>query len=243
MNAAQVAALRKRLDLTAAAFAGLVGSDVRSVRRWEAGDVAPGGASLVVMACLVEAVGKGGDAVVDVLRQGAALGGLAPLLGGLLRDAAALAIHVPLEPEEVQVMDHWAHRTRGTHAQLLRGLLEAVVEDERELMMAAAAAGLPGYEAVAEREGIVPGAARGFPGFPDVVVEPDGFVRLPQLELDGHVDEGPESLRVAARREAKEAAAAAEDAELAAGGGVRVGMVEAGSEEEALRALFTPEGG
>lgn len=239
MNAAEVASLRKRLDLTAAAFAGLVGSDVRSVRRWEAGDVAPGGASLVVMSCLVGALEKGGDAVVDVVRQGAALGGLAPLLGGLLQDAAALAIHVPLEPEEVQVMDHWAHRTRATHAQLLRGALEVVLEDERELMRAAAAAGLPGYEVVAEREGIVPGAARGFPGFPNVVVEPDGFVRLPRLELDGHDDEGPASLHAAARREAREVAAEKEDAAL----GVRTDVVEVDGEEEALRALFTPEGG
>ena len=84
--------------------------------------------------------------------------------------------------------------------------------------------------------------------------EADGFVRLPQLELDGHDDEGPASLHAAARREAREVAAAAEDAALLEGGsggldggvepreGETVHVGVAGSEEEALCMLLTPEG-
>lgn len=91
--------------------------------------------------------------------------------------------------------------------------------------------------------------------FPSLLpnAEPDGFVRIPKLVLDGHQDEGPRSMHDAARRDRLEREVALEDAQLAAlegPGGPGEAAVASGEptvesvlvdgEEKALQALFSP---
>ena len=85
-DAKRIRALRKRLGLDPAAFGRLVGADVRSVYRWEAGPIRPTGAAEAVLNGIDESL-KSSDNVseiIQVLVGAAAIGGLAFLLVKLL---------------------------------------------------------------------------------------------------------------------------------------------------------------
>lgn len=80
--------LRRRLGFTQAAFAQLVGADLRSVIRWER-DVEPSGAPAAVILALSIALDRAGRAessMVKWLQQQAQLGGLANMLLTLLTE-------------------------------------------------------------------------------------------------------------------------------------------------------------
>lgn len=77
--------LRARLGLEVPSFARLVGSDARSVRRWEAGIARPCGSSAAVIAGLTEALDRD-EGFAAVCRTTARVGGLAYLLVRLAAD-------------------------------------------------------------------------------------------------------------------------------------------------------------
>lgn len=86
---APVQALRERLGLSQVEFARLIGATERSVRGWEAGERAPQGSSLAVLAGIQSALDDArtrdlGDRMVDALQRAATGGGLAHLIYRML---------------------------------------------------------------------------------------------------------------------------------------------------------------
>ena len=87
MKAAEIFELRQRLGSDRIAFAKIVGVDLRTVSRWEAGKVAPTGSSLAVMLALQEKLSVDpakAEEVRKLVASAAGMGGLAYLVLKLL---------------------------------------------------------------------------------------------------------------------------------------------------------------
>lgn len=87
MNASEVSALRILLKMDKPTFAKFLGTDVRTVSRWESGQAEPSGSSEAVMVGVREGLQKGSgdaDAMIKVILAAVAVGGLAYLLVKLL---------------------------------------------------------------------------------------------------------------------------------------------------------------
>jgi transcriptional regulator with XRE-family HTH domain len=79
--------IREKLELTQEEFATLVGADVRSVARWEAGDCEPTGTSKQVLAAILAIMQKqpeNAEALKKLLSFYAKLGGLAFMVFDLI---------------------------------------------------------------------------------------------------------------------------------------------------------------
>lgn len=82
-NPDDVKSMRRRLNLSQAEFAKLLGVDVRSVSRWENGESKPTGAAEAVMAGLKEKLDRDPDStqkIVSAIAAAVAIGGLAYLI-------------------------------------------------------------------------------------------------------------------------------------------------------------------
>lgn len=95
MNAGEVTALRVKLGLTKPSFARLVGCNLRTLNRWEDGEVKPKGTSSAVMRGFIRALEntESHDAIVAILQDTAHIGGLSYLLIRLLDNAVRNGAH------------------------------------------------------------------------------------------------------------------------------------------------------
>jgi len=87
MNATKVRALRDRLGLDRGTFARLCGVDVRSVYRWESGEVEPQGVSLALLLAIhdqIKVPSAHAERVVRFLADTARMGGFALVVSRLL---------------------------------------------------------------------------------------------------------------------------------------------------------------
>jgi DNA-binding transcriptional regulator YiaG len=86
MDANEVTDLRTRLKMDKTTFAKFLGTDVRTVTRWEKGEATPSGPAEAVMVGVRESIQKQGDAdaIIKVILGAVAVGGLAYLLVKLL---------------------------------------------------------------------------------------------------------------------------------------------------------------
>ena len=87
MNAVEVTELRSKLGMDKATFARFLGSDVRTVTRWENDDATPSGPAEAVMVGVRESLQKNkgdADAIIKMILGAVVVGGLAYLLVKLL---------------------------------------------------------------------------------------------------------------------------------------------------------------
>jgi transcriptional regulator with XRE-family HTH domain len=106
MKAQEITELRQRLGTDRVEFAKIIGVDLRSVSRWERGQVGPTGSSLAVMLALREKLDVDpakAEEVRKLVYSAAGLGGLAYLILKLLN---------AYTDDEAAIVEEWSQRER-----------------------------------------------------------------------------------------------------------------------------------